>query len=85
MAWINYTEKTIEKLEYFVKTNDFCYLRPVIKGDKTDSIEVFLEFTFDNSDKDHPVISQASLNYSFLYFLSIGQEVYPEDHKTENR
>lgn len=67
MAWINYTEKTIEKLEYFVKTNDFCYLRPVIKGDKTDSIEVFLEFTFDNSDKDHPVISQASLNYSFLY------------------
>jgi hypothetical protein len=67
LAWINRSENTIEKLECFIKVNDFYYLKPAIKGDKTDSIVLSLLFTFDNSNKEHPVISRVSLNYSLLY------------------
>lgn len=67
LAWINRSEKTIEKLEYSINVNDFDYLKPVIKGDKTDSIKLSLTLTFDNSNKEHPVISQVSLDYSLLY------------------
>jgi hypothetical protein len=67
LAWINRSENTIEKLEYFIKASDFFYLKPAIKGDKTDSTEVSLIYLFDNSNKDHPLISRVSLDYSLLY------------------
>ncbi len=67
LAWINRSEKIIEKLEFSIKVNDFYYLKPAIKGDKTDSIELSLAVTFDNYNKDHPVISQVLLDYSLLY------------------
>jgi hypothetical protein len=67
LAWINRSEKTIEKLKYFINVNDFNYLKPAIKGDKTDSIKLTLTITFDNSNKEHPLISRVSLDYSLLY------------------
>jgi hypothetical protein len=67
LAWINRSEKTIEKVEYTINVNDFNYLKPAIKGDKTDSIKLSLVFIFDNSNKEHPVVSQVSLDYSLLY------------------
>jgi hypothetical protein len=67
LAWINRTENTIEKLEYFINCNDFFYLKPVIKGDISDSIKLSMVFTFDNSVKEHPVISKVSLDYSLRY------------------
>jgi hypothetical protein len=66
-AWINRSEKTIEKLEYSINVNDFDYLRPALKGDKTDSIKITLGFTFDNTNKEHPAVSHVSLEYSLLY------------------
>lgn len=67
LAWINRSEKTIEKLEYSINVNEFSYLKPAIKGDVTDSIKLSLTFIFDNSSKEHPLISRVSLEYSLLY------------------
>jgi hypothetical protein len=67
IAWINATDKTFEKLEYTLNDNDFYYFRPLIAGDKIDSIQVGLVFTFDNSKAEHPVIDRTSLDYSMLY------------------
>ena len=67
LAWVNRSDKTIEKLEYSINVNSFPYLKPAIKGDKTDSIKLSLTVTFDNSNHEHPVISRSSLDYSLLY------------------
>jgi hypothetical protein len=67
LAWINSSNKTFEKLEYTLNDNDFFYFKPLIAGDKIDSIRVGLAFTFDNSKVDHPMIDRTSLDYSLLY------------------
>jgi hypothetical protein len=67
IAWINFTEKTIEQLYFSIRDNSFFYLQPIFEGDKTDLTQVSLGFTFDNSDKGHPVIDRVSLDYSLIY------------------
>jgi hypothetical protein len=67
LAWINRTENTIEKLEFNLKPKDFFYLEPLIKGDIIDSIDLSIDYYFDNTDLEHPRFSRVSLSFSLDY------------------
>jgi hypothetical protein len=68
VVWIDKDQKLLEKIEYQIKLHDFHYLRPAVPGDRTDSIDLHLQYTFDNSEAKKPRILFTSLNYSLLYF-----------------
>jgi len=67
-VWIDKSNNAIEKIDYHIYTNDFFYLHPAIEQDKVDSIELNLNYTFDNSNKNNPILTSVSIDYSLLYF-----------------